>query len=71
MRVIKVGRNHEEWAREFECEGCGAIVEVMRSDVYLEATLSGRSMRENVYANCCECAEKILIDVQGGRWKNI
>ncbi|MBU1132288.1 hypothetical protein KKC32_03535 [Patescibacteria group bacterium] len=61
MRVIKVGRNNDDWKREFECPNCGAILEVERADLFI-GYIGGIRLPEHVCFKCGECGANIAID---------
>ena len=71
MKGIKVGRNHDDWSREFECENCGGLVEVVREDLYLAKRIGVRRMCYEVVADCFYCKNQIIIDELANRWHNL
>jgi len=71
MKIVDVGRNHKDWARNFECEECGAIVKVFRTDLYIGNDISTMRLVTRVYATCKSCKHPIIIDVSPERWDNL
>lgn len=62
MRVTQVGRANRLWAREFECPGCGSVLEVCRDDLALEYKHDMSGARHKVVASCCVCDTQIVVD---------
>jgi hypothetical protein len=71
MEIVNVGRNHKNWARQFECEECGATVKVFRSDLYIDNDISTMRLVTKVYAICKSCSHPIIIDALPKRWDNL
>ncbi|MBI2472961.1 hypothetical protein HYV70_00185 [Candidatus Uhrbacteria bacterium] len=62
MRVLEVGRAHPDWKRKFDCENCGTIVEVERSNLVFTYTHDISGPRNRVVADCIVCKYEIVID---------
>lgn len=62
MKIIKVGRAHPDWKREFECKNCGTVVEIERANLVITFIHTTSGERERVVADCMVCKHEIAID---------
>jgi len=60
MEVKKPGRNDPAWKREFECPGCGAVMEVTRDDIFTEFEHDIGGQRHEVKF-VCDCQNEVVI----------
>ncbi|MEK7546001.1 MAG: hypothetical protein AAB554_02890 [Patescibacteria group bacterium] len=71
MRVIRPNREDPQWKREVECsssalgdmgydkQGCGAVLEVTKADLFIHETESGLCIVE-VSSFVCPCCGEIM-----------
>ena len=62
MRILEVGRAHPDWKRKYDCQHCGTVVEVERTDLIITFRHDISGERERVVADCMVCKYEIVID---------
>ena len=62
MKIIKQGRAHPDWSREFTCPHCGAVIEVVRADLHVSVKHDIYGSRPVVATDCGACGKPLKVD---------
>ena len=69
MNVVRQPRTSSTWETEIECRGCGAILRILRSDVYVQPRHDMAGIRDRVIVDCCVCKSQVVVqDRSSGNW---